>query len=460
MPSFARNRSDTNQMRIMFLVQGDGRGHMTQAISAAQILERQGHQIVAVTVGTNPSRTVPEFFTQAFGERLKPIASPGFSFQSGRGVALGATLRQAICGMDAYRKSLGVIAEAMASTQPELILNFLEPLAGVFNLLHPHPVPVVSIGHQFMLRHPEFVCCAKLAFQQWTMRQYVALAGARSTRLALSFYPAAAIPRQRLFVCPPLLRSQVFELTPELPGRFLLAYVLNQGYAEDILRWHAAFPDVEVHCFCEKPKVEPVWRYDATLSFHKLDGAKFLKMMAQSRGVACTAGFESLSEAAWLGKRLLVVPVANHVEQHLNALDAQKAGLAVVGTGFDLTPLLRHRSTADLQWYRTWVSGAASNLLSVIDEVSYAARAARKSRWYLPTRVKTGRLWRTRPAAAEARVSSAWRQNPAPALAVAASTTASTFGLPSRPVPESSSPGKSCDKPLPAPSACAAVVRC
>jgi hypothetical protein len=85
--------------------------------------------------------------------------------------------------------------------------------------------------------------------------------------------------------------------------------VLNQGYTADILRWHAAFPDVELHCFCEKPKVEPVWRYDSTLSFHRLDGAKFLQMMAASRGVACTAGFESLNEAAWLGKPLLVVPV-------------------------------------------------------------------------------------------------------------------------------------------------------
>ena len=103
-----------------------------------------------------------------------------------------------------------------------------------------------------------------------------ALAGARSTKLALSFYPAASRPERRLFVCPPLLRREVFELPQDSPGRFLLAYVLNQGYAADVLRWHTVFPDVELHCFCEKPKVEPVWRYDSTLCFHKLDGAKFL----------------------------------------------------------------------------------------------------------------------------------------------------------------------------------------
>jgi uncharacterized protein (TIGR00661 family) len=358
-------------MKILFTVQGDGRGHMTQAIAAAQTLQRHGHEIVAVTAGTNPSRTIPEFFAREFGDRLKPIASPGFSFQGGRGVAALATLRQAISGLDLYRESLATIENTIDGTQPDLIINFLEPLTGLFNLLHPHKIPVISVGHQFMLGHPDFVGSPRFKFQQWTMRQYVRFSGARSTKLALSFYPAASIPERRLFICPPLLRSEVFELPYDCPGRFLLAYVLNQGYTEDILRWHAAFPDVELHCFCEKPKVEPVWRYDATLYFHKLDGAKFLRMMAESRGVACTAGFESLNEAAWLGKPLLVVPVANHVEQHLNALDAAKAGLALAATRFDLTPLLRPWKGANLNTYRSWVRRAGSVLLSVIEEATH-----------------------------------------------------------------------------------------
>lgn len=360
-------------MKIMFTVQGDGRGHMTQAIAAAQTLEREGHEIAAVTVGTNPSRALPEFFTGEFGDRLIPVDSPGFSFQKSRGVATLSTVRQAVAGRSRYRRSLSAIRRAIERTKPDFIINFLEPLMGVYNLRHRHQIPVVSVGHQFMLGHPEFVRCKKFAFQQWTMRQYVRLTGARSTKLALSFYPAAAIPEQHLFVCPPLLRAEVFELPNDQRGRFLLAYVLNQGYADDILRWHAAFPDVELHCFCEKPKVEPVWRYDATLFFHKLDGKKFLRMMAESRGVACTAGFESLNEAAWFGKPLLVVPVENHIEQYLNALDAQKAGLALAASSFNLTPLLRRWNGAELKSYRCWLRQAGDKLLSVVERVTCKA---------------------------------------------------------------------------------------
>jgi uncharacterized protein (TIGR00661 family) len=353
----------------MFTVQGDGRGHMTQAIACKQLLEHQGHEIVAVTVGKNPSRTVPEFFTNAFGDRVVAIESPGFSFQGGRGVSTMATVRQAFCGLGRFRRSLATIAETVEHAQPDVIVNFLEPLTGVFNLLRPHGIPVVSLGHQFMLGHPEFVSTQKYGMQQRTMRLYVGMSGARSTKLALSFYAASPVPERNILVCPPLLREEVFQLPRDRSDGFLLAYVLNQGYAQDIIRWHEAHPEVEIHCFCEKPKVEPVWRYDAMLTFHKLDGAKFLQMMARSAGVACTAGFESLNEAAWLGKPLLVVPVKNHVEQYLNGLDAQKAGLAVMAEGFDLSPLLAIRNPGVLDTYRNWVRKSGPIFLSVIEDV-------------------------------------------------------------------------------------------
>jgi uncharacterized protein (TIGR00661 family) len=343
---------------------------MTQAIAAAQTLERNGHEVVAVTIGANPGRAIPDYFRHAFGALLTPIASPGFSLQAGRGVAALGTLRQAMAGLGAYRRSLATLGHTIACAQPDLILNFLEPLMGVFNVLRPHAIPVVSVGHHFMLGHPEFVASRRFVLQQWSMRQYVRTAGARSTKLALSFYPAASLPERRLVVCPPLLRRELFDLPQDVPGRFLLAYVLNQGYAADIIEWHAAHPEVEVHCFCEKPGVEPVWHYDATLSFHQLDGTKFLRMMSESGGVACTAGFELPNEAAWLGKPLLVVPVENHVEQHLNALDVEKAGLAVATSRFDLTPLLHRQVASNRASYRAWVRRAGALFLSAIEEAA------------------------------------------------------------------------------------------
>ncbi len=212
-------------MRILFTVQGEGRGHMTQAIAAAQILEEAGHDVVAVTVGVSPGRAIPAFFRQAFAECLVPISSPGFSLRGARGVAAFRTWWTAMRGLGGYRRSLATLRELIERRQPDVIVNFLEPLLGAFNLLHPHPIPVVSVGHHFMLDHAEFVRSPRFRFQQWLMRRYVRLAGARSTRLALSFYPAASLPERRLVVGPPLLRRELFDLTPDEPGQIGRAHV-------------------------------------------------------------------------------------------------------------------------------------------------------------------------------------------------------------------------------------------
>src|SRR5689334_15643922 len=124
-------------MKIMFTVQGEGRGHMTQAIAMNEMLRRRGHQVVAVVAGTNPTRSLPAFFEEAFGVPVRPIVSPGFSVKGHRSISMAGTLASLIASLPAYRKSLATIRKAIEETQPDLIVNFLEPLMGVYNLVRP-----------------------------------------------------------------------------------------------------------------------------------------------------------------------------------------------------------------------------------------------------------------------------------------------------------------------------------
>src|SRR5208283_2161892 len=122
-------------------------------------------------------------------------------------------------------------------------------------------------------------------------------------------------------------------------GAFVLVYLLNHGYADQIIEWHKQHPRTLLHCFYNKPDAPPEFRYDDTLIFHRLDGEKFLRMMADCKYVASTAGFESIAEAAYLRKPVFLVPVENHIEQQIHALDAVKAGLGVTDTRFNFDRL-------------------------------------------------------------------------------------------------------------------------
>ena len=97
-------------------------------------------------------------------------------------------------------------------------------------------------------------------------------------------------------------------------------------------------------------------RVDDTLSFRQLDDVKFLRYMAGCKAYATTAGFESVCEAMYLGKPLLMVPA--HIEQDCNAYDAFRSGAGVISEEFDLERLLDfsehfHPNMAFRYWVRS-----------------------------------------------------------------------------------------------------------
>jgi uncharacterized protein (TIGR00661 family) len=340
---------------------------MTQAIAMSEMLQRRGHQIVAVIAGTNQTRSLPAFFEQAFAVPVRPILSPGFSVKKHRSISMAGTVANLVRNLPVYRKSLATIRETIAEVQPDLIINFLEPLMGIFNVLRPHKIPVLVVGHQYMLEHPDFVHEKKFRMQQLGMKFYIAVTGARSSRMALSFYRAADMPERKLFVSPPILRRQLFALHPDFSGGHLLVYLLNHGYADEIVRWHEENPAIPIHCFYDKPDAPAEDRRDATLTFHRIHGEKFLQLMATARGVACTAGFESVSEGAYLGKPLLLIPVENHLEQYLNACDAERTGIGLRDSSFRLSRLLEPQTGEATATFRDWVNQAEAVAMRVVE---------------------------------------------------------------------------------------------
>ena len=48
--------------KFIFTVQGEGRGHLTQAISFTQIAREAGHEVVGYAVGSFQGRKIPSFF--------------------------------------------------------------------------------------------------------------------------------------------------------------------------------------------------------------------------------------------------------------------------------------------------------------------------------------------------------------------------------------------------------------
>ena len=314
---------------------------------------------------------------------ITKISTPEFACKNNRKVNLPATLAGIARQFPAYWRGLRTLRAVVRESSPDVIINFFDPLTGIYALTCRNRPPVVAVAHQFMCGHPSYVQASGKRLQQIAMKWFVRLTGARSTQIALSLYEAPDLPGKNLVVSPPILRRQLFDLQPNPNGNFVLVYLLNHGYAEQIIAWHKKNPQTELHCFYDKPDAPPEFRFDDTLTFHRLDGEKFLRMMAECKFVACTAGFESLAEAAWLGKPLFLVPVENHIEQQINALDATRMGIGVADVSFNLDRLVELPDRLENAAYRSWLSRADSLLLRTLEQVVQKPQATPRAIFHI-----------------------------------------------------------------------------
>jgi uncharacterized protein (TIGR00661 family) len=361
-------------MKMMFCVLGEGRGHMTQAMAVKEMAEAAGHQLVAVTLGVSSQRPMPAYFESAMKMPVRQLPTLEFKYKNNRSVSNTATLAGVLGNLPKYIRILRRFDEIVRETQPDVIINFFEPLAAFYAVTRRRRPPVVAIGHQFMFQHPGYVRTPQLWKQRLSMKLYTSILGARATKLALSLYAAPDLPEKRIIVGPPILRRRLFELESNPNGDFVLVYLLNHGYAGQIIAWSAKNPLTKLHCFYDKPGAPAEFHHSPSLTFHRLDGEKFLQMMAGCRHVVCTAGFESLGEAAWLGKPLFLVPVENHVEQQVNALDAQQFGIGIAETSFNLDRLAELPDRLPVEKFRSWVNCAPEKLFAAIEHAVNASR--------------------------------------------------------------------------------------
>ncbi len=354
-------------LRVLFTVQGEGRGHLTQALALAAMLRRRGHQVVGAVAGTSRWGDVPDFFRRDLAARVETVESPGFVAGRGGRIRPLATAAQTLARAGRLGPSLDRIGAALDRLEPDVVVNFYEGLMGLHTVVRVTDVPVVAVGHQFMAEQPGYPLLPGQPLQKAAMRAYTALVGAGAARrLALSFYDAPDRPGVR--VVPPLVRDALFDLADVPCDGSILVYLMEPALAGPLAAWSDRNPHVRLHAFSTAgPHV-----HSPALTFHGLSGRAFLERMAAARGVVCTAGFETVSEAMWLGTPALMVPTPGHYEQRCNAVDAEAVGAGVRSDVLDLDPLLDRLDgpAPDPAPFRAWVARAEGRAVGAIEEAA------------------------------------------------------------------------------------------
>jgi hypothetical protein len=233
-------------------------------------------------------------------------------------------------------------------------------LGGLYSLFFRPKAAFWTIGHQYLEAHPDFVFAPDRRLEKFLFRMHTRLTAiGAEERLALSFLPKEN--QASLRVVPPLLRKEVKELKASA-GDFYLAYMVNPGYAEEVLSFAQQHPEVQIRAFWDKKGAAAVEYPLPNVSFHQVNDQAFLEAMAACKGLICTAGFESVCEAMYLGKPVVMVPIAGQYEQACNALDGEQSGAGKKADFFDFSLLTTLQLpdpnyTANYQkWAESWLT--------------------------------------------------------------------------------------------------------
>ena len=127
------------------------------------------------------------------------------------------------------------------------------------------------------------------------------------------------------FITPPVIKEEIINAHKKDLGHVV---VYLPAYLDFCLKEEAKkCRDVEFHWFDKDTKVVTK---DGNITFYPIDNQLFTESLITYHGIITGGGFETPSEALYLGKKLLSVPIANHYEQQCNGAALKKLNATVI----------------------------------------------------------------------------------------------------------------------------------
>jgi uncharacterized protein (TIGR00661 family) len=327
-------------MKILYAIQGTGNGHITRALELIPAFKALPDTEVDILIsGTEHDLRLP--FEVKY--KLKGLS---FVFSKTGGIDLLKTFKSLNS-----RRLLRDISE-LPVEQYQLVVNDFEPISCRSAILHN--VPCIGLSNQAATLHP-------LAPKP----EVTDLTG----KLILNHYaPCHAqigfhFKRLTEEVFTPVIRKAVRNAEVGNKGHYT---VYLPAYSDQkIIRALEMLPEYEWHIFSKHSKSPYKHK---SMSIYPLQNEAFLNSMAQSAGVICNAGFGTTTEALFLGKKLLVVPMKGQLEQQCNAAMLKSMGV-------DVLKSLKPRHVFVLQ---NWVSNARPVSVHYPDNAAMVVQAVLK----------------------------------------------------------------------------------
>ena len=292
---------------ILYGVNGEGSGHSTRAKEVITHLKQRGHNLHVVSFDRG-LRNLSESFPVAeiFGFQLTYINNR---------VRYKRTVASNLVKAPRAARSMKKLSHLVDENNIELVITDFEPLT--CHVGHHKRLPVIAIDNQHAITNARVSLPPGYQRDAAAVRLVTKMMTPRADAyIVLSFFPAP-VTKRNTFLFSPIVRQEVLSTTPQT-GDQVLVYVTSP--AKELA---ALLKQVRCKFIAYGFGTEG---QDGNIMFKKPSMDGFLRDLASSKAVIANAGFSLVSEALYLGKPYLAMPVKNQFEQTFNAYYVDKLG--------------------------------------------------------------------------------------------------------------------------------------
>lgn len=286
-------------MKILYAFQGTGNGHASRALEIIPHLQRRGDVDILVS-GSQYEINLP------FEIKYK-LHGLGFVFGKKGGIDIASSLKSLN-----VKKVYNEI-KTLPVKQYDLVINDFEPISAWACLFKN--VPIISLSNQNSLLNEKNSSYKKFRLERLIIKYYA------PAKNKFGFH----FKTQSSSTFLPIIRKEIRYRNITNKGHYTV--YLPSYSDEKIIKVLAAIDDIKWQVFSKKTKEHQFFK---NITILPISDEAFIKSIASSKGVICGAGFATPTEALYLRKKLLVIPMKNQYEQQCNAITLKEMGVAVL----------------------------------------------------------------------------------------------------------------------------------
>lgn len=338
-------------MKILYGVCGDGYGHSSRALFVAKHLEKKGHEVLIVTF-----RRGYEILKDKYS--VVRVSGLNLVYEESK-VKIFKTIKTNIFSFFDNLKRRKEISKAFRDFNPDLCITDMEVITSHYSWWKK--IPSISLNNQHGVSYIEYKFPKKFFFSRFITSFVLKLIIRKPNFYVISSFFKGKVKKENIYVVDPLIRPEVRKFNQFYKNK-ILVYLHNEDrniidklkkVNENFVIYGLGFN-----------------RKEGNVTFKKSNN--ILKDLKECKAIISNSGYSLMSEAFYLRKPFLAIPLKGAFEQELNAFFLKENGFGdyVFSSDFSEEKLLdfldkRNKYLLNLKKYKM----NPDEVLSVLDDL-------------------------------------------------------------------------------------------